>query len=273
MSRKTSSVSPGADKLRFGRIPLGTGVTLHYAEGGEKAGTPVVFLHGYVDSWRSFVRVIEALLPVRRAVALDLRGHGDSDKPECCYTMEDFTRDLLLFMDALGLDRANLVGHSMGSFIAQSFAARFPGRVERLILISSAPSGAGNAVLREIKPLIDGLGDPIDRNFAVEFQAPSNPVSGDFMEMIVSETMKVPAHVWRSAFSELLRVDHTPILRDISAPTLIVWGNQDRTFTRPDQEALLSQIAGSRLKEFDAGHAVHWERPTEVAAALEIFLG
>lgn len=272
MSGMTSPAPRGADEFRFGRTPLGTGVTLHYAERGEKAGLPVLFLHGYVDSWRSFSGVIETLPREYRAVALDLRGHGDSDKPECCYAVEDFAQDLLLFMDVLGLDKANLVGHSMGSFIAQSFAARSPGRVERLVLVSSAPGTAGNSVLMEIKPRIDALRDPIGRNFAAEFQAPSNPVSAGFMEMIVSETMKVPAHVWRSAFSGLLEVNHGPILRDINAPTLLIWGNQDQIFTRPDQEVLLSEIPHSRLEEFDAGHSLHWEKPMEVAAALKNFL-
>jgi len=273
LSSMTSPAPRGPDEFRFGLIPLGTGVTLHYAEKGEKAGTPVLFLHGYVDSWRSFAEVIETLPREYRAVAIDLRGHGDSDKPECCYAVEDFAQDLLLFMDALGLHKANLVGHSMGSFIAQSLAVRCPGRVERLVLVSSAPGTAGNAVLLEIKPRIDALRDPIGRNFAAEFQAPSNPVSAGFLEMIISETMKVPAHVWRSAFSELLQLDHWPILRNINAPTLIAWGNQDQIFTRRDQEVLLSQIPHSRLEEFDAGHALHWEKPTEVAAALKNFLG
>jgi pimeloyl-ACP methyl ester carboxylesterase len=273
LSGATSPATRGADEFRFGLIPLGTGVTLHYAEKGEKAGTPVLFLHGYADSWRSFAGVIETLPREYRAVAIDLRGHGDSDKPECRYAAEDFAQDLLLFMDVMGLDKANLVGHSMGSFIAQSFAARCPGRVEQLVLISSAPGTAGNAVLREIKPSIDALRDPIGRNFATEFQAPSNPVSAGFMETIVSETMKVPAHVWRSAFWGLLQLNHGPILRDINAPTLIVWGNQDRIFTRRDQEVLLSEIPHSRLEEFDAGHALHWEKPAEVAAALENFFG
>ncbi len=273
LSRMASPAPGGADKLRFGRTPLATGVKLHYAEKGEKAGIPVVFLHGYVDSWRSFTGVIEALPREYRAVGLDLRGHGDSDKPECCYDMEDFARDLLLFMDALKLDKANLVGHSMGSFIAQSFAARNPGRVGRLILISSAPSAADKAELRQIKPRIDALRDPIGRNFAAKFQASSNPVSADFMEMIISETMKVPAHVWRSAFSGILQVNHGRILRDITAQTLILWGNQDQVFTRRDQEVLLSEIPHSELSEFDAGHSLHWERPKEVAAALENFFG
>ncbi len=272
MSSTASPATRGADEFRFGRIPLGTGPTIHYAEKGEKAGPLVLFLHGYVDSWRSFTGVLDALPREYRAVALDLRGHGDSDKPECCYATEDFAQDLLLFMDALELNKAHLVGHSMGSFIAQSFAARCPGRVERLILISSAAGTAGNVILREFKPIIDALRDPIDRNFAAKFQAPCNPVPAGFMETIVSETMKVPAHVWRSAFSELLQVNQGPILCEVNAPTLLVWGNQDQIFTRRDQEALLSGIPDSRLEELDAGHAPHWEKPKEVAAVLKNFL-
>ena len=216
--------------------------------------------------------MIEALAPGRRAIAIDLRGHGDSDKPECGYTMADFAHDLLLFIDALGLDKTSLVGHSMGSFIAQTFAAGHPGRVDRLVLISSAPSSAGNAATLAIKPLIDALQDPLGREFISDFQATANPIPEDFQDMIISETMKVPARVWRSAFSGLLQADQRPILGAITAPTLIMWGNQDTLFTRRDQQELLSLIPDSRLMEFPAGHALHWERPKEVAAALEAFL-
>lgn len=269
---KTSS-TPGDEEFRLGRLALATGVTIHYAQRGESDQRTVVFLHGYVDSWRSFTGVYGFLSKTRRVVAPDLRGHGDSDKPRCPYGVEDHVGDLLLLMDGLGLDKADLVGHSMGSFVAQLFAARFPGRVGRLVLVSSAPSLEGNTSIQEIKPLIDALEDPVQRSFAAEFQMPSNPVSTGFMEMIVSETMKVPAHVWRSAFSGLARVNHESVLRQISAPTLLLWGNQDQLFTRRDQEALLAAIAGSRLEEFDTGHCPHWEKPKETALALERFLG
>jgi len=268
----TSPEPRETDPIRFGRISLATGITLNYAERGEKGKAPVVFLHGFVDSWKSFIEVIEALSPMRWAVALDLRGHGDSDKPEGGYAIADFTQDLLLFIDALGLDKVNLVGHSLGSFIAQSFAACYPRRVERLVLIGSAPSAAINVVVREIKPLIDTLQDPLKRDFISGFQATTNPVPTDFMDMIISETMKVPARVWRLVFSGLLQADQGPILHAVTAPTLIMWGNQDMIFPRRDQETLLSQISDSRLKEFSAGHALHWEKPKEVAAALEAFL-
>jgi pimeloyl-ACP methyl ester carboxylesterase len=262
----------GTGQLHFDRVSLATGVSLHYADGGTKGKTPIVFVHGFVDSYWSFMRVIEFLSPAYRTIALDLRGHGDSDKPETGYSIADFTQDLILFIDALGLGKAHLVGHSMGSFIAQSFAAIHPHRVEKLVLIGSAPCAVGNPVLLEIKPLIDALEDPLERDFVSGFQAIGNPVPAEFMEMIISETMKVPARVWRSACAGLMQADLRPILHSVAAPTLIMWGNQDTIFMRRDQETLLSLIPDSRLKEFDAGHALHWEKPMEAAAALESFI-
>jgi pimeloyl-ACP methyl ester carboxylesterase len=268
-----TSPAPGApDRIRFGRLSLATGVSLHYAEKGQQGNTPLVFLHGFADSCRSFLSVIESLSHGRNAIAIDLRGHGDSDKPEDGYSMADFTQDLLLFIDARGLDKVHLVGHSMGCFIALSFAALHPDRVARLVLIGAAPCAVHNAAIMEIKPLIDELKDPLERDFVKDFQATGNPVPAEFMETIIAETMKVPARVWRSVSTELLRTDLRPILHAIAAPTLIMWGNQDMIFRRGDQETLLSHIPDSTLKEFDAGHALHWEKPKEVAAALESFL-
>lgn len=252
---------------------LESGVRLHFAHGGrDGANAPVFFLHGYVDSWRSFETVSEFLRLPARIVVPDLRGHGDSDKPACSYEIEDYALDLLLLMDALRVDKVDLVGHSMGSFVAQFLAARYPQRVGRLVLISSAPCISDKTALLEIKPSIDALKDPIPRSFAAQFQATSNPVSAHFMDGIVSQTMKVPAHVWRCALSGLLQFDHGPLLGRITAQTLLVWGNQDQLVSRPDQETLLSQIAGSKLKEFDTGHSPHWEKPEAIARVLEKFL-
>lgn len=253
------------------RVKLGNGVTINYAYTGEGNSTPIVFLHGFADSWKSFASVINAL-PRRRTVALDMRGHGDSDKPERGYSLEDFTQDLRLFMDTLGLQKVSLTGHSLGSLIAQSFAARHPHRVERLILIGSAPATVENEMLRDFKPAVDGLRDPVPREFVSDFQATTNPVPAAFMEMIISEAMKVPARVWRSVFSELLRIDNRAVLGAITSPTLLLHGSRDMVFPGRDQEALLASIPDSRLEEFDAGHATHWEKPEAVAAAIDAFV-
>ena len=77
--------------VHFATVALSTGVTLHYAERGDRKGEAIVFLHAYTDSWFAFSRVLPLLSSSYHAFAPDERGHGDSDKPECCYTAEDFT--------------------------------------------------------------------------------------------------------------------------------------------------------------------------------------
>ncbi len=124
--------------LKFATTPpLATGVRLHYAEGGNPTGEAIIFLHGYSDSWFSFSGVLPLLSPSYHAFALTERGHGDSDKPQCCYTVDNFAADVDAFMDALGIEEATLVGGSGGGFIAQRVALDYPHRVSRLILIAS----------------------------------------------------------------------------------------------------------------------------------------
>lgn len=102
------------DNVQFATTPLSTGPRLHYAEQGDPGGEAIVFLHGYSDSWFSFSRVLPLLAPSYHAFAPTQRGHGDSDKPECCYTPEDFAADVDAFMDAVGVEEATVVGASTG---------------------------------------------------------------------------------------------------------------------------------------------------------------
>jgi len=126
---------------------LRTGLRLHYAEYGNPDGEPVVFLHGWPDSWFSFSRVMPLLPESIRAVAVDQRGFGDSDRPESGYAIPEMGTDLIAFLDALGIKRATLVGHSFGSFIARQVAIAQPQRVaERLA--RSARSGPGGVRAR-----------------------------------------------------------------------------------------------------------------------------
>src|ERR671933_1202855 len=123
--------------VQFSTTQLATGVTLHYVEKGDPTGEAIVFLHGYSDSWFSFSRVLSLLSPVYHAFALTERGHGDSDKPECCYTLDDFADDVDAFMDAVGIEEATLVGHSTGAVTAQRVALIYSRRVSRLVMISA----------------------------------------------------------------------------------------------------------------------------------------
>jgi non-heme chloroperoxidase len=118
---------------RFATTRLATGPLLHYAVQGDDGGDPILFLPGYVDSRCSYSRVLPLLTARHRAYALDQRGHGDSERPACCYTVDDFAADAVAFLDAVGVERSTLVGHS-GSCSAGPRVARrrrWPGPVRR----------------------------------------------------------------------------------------------------------------------------------------------
>src|SRR5574341_1389047 len=103
------------------RVKLSTGVELPYVEQGDRAGVPVIFLHGITDSWRSFERVLPHLPKSIHALALSQRGHGDADRPVAGYQPQNFAADVAAFIEALKLGPAVIAGHSMGSTIAQRF--------------------------------------------------------------------------------------------------------------------------------------------------------
>ena len=118
-------------------VELSTGVMLPYVEQGDHAGVPVMLLHGFTDSWRSFEPVLPHLPASIRAFALTQRGHGDADRPATGYLFGDFAADVAAFMDAVGIAQAVIVGTSMGSSVAQRFAIDFPERVLGLVLMGT----------------------------------------------------------------------------------------------------------------------------------------
>ena len=136
------------EKVQFATTPLSTGPRLHYAEQGDPTGEAIVFLHGYSDSWFSFSRVLPLLSSEYHAFALTQRGHGDSDKPQCCYTPEDFAADVDAFMDTVGIEEATLVGASTGALFAQRVVLSYPHRVNRLVLVGAqTPANEANEAI------------------------------------------------------------------------------------------------------------------------------
>jgi pimeloyl-ACP methyl ester carboxylesterase len=251
---------------------------LAYAEQGEPSGVPVLLLHGVTDSWRSFAPMLAHLPRSMHAFALSQRGHGDSDRPTAGYAPHDFAADLAAFMDAVGLEAAIIVGHSMSASIAQRFALDFPERTLALTLVGSFFAGwRGSPAAVELwDSVVSTLTDPIDPGFVREFQESTiaRPVPPTFLDTVVQESLKVPARVWRAVFESFLEADFSAQLGQIQVPTLIVWGDRDAICPRGEQEALAAAIPGARLVVYpEAGHAPHWERPERFAADLVAFTG
>jgi non-heme chloroperoxidase len=265
-----------SNDVEFATTRLSTGPRLHYAEQGDRTGEAIVFLHAYVDSWRWFSRVLPLLSPEYHAFAPDQRGHGDSERPECCYTADDFAADAAAFMDAVGVASSTLVGHSSGGMIAQRVALSYPHRVSRLVLIGAPITLLSNEVVIEFGEEMRALEDPVSPEFVREFVEGTihHPVPEEFLSMAVSESLKVPARVWRDYWEGvLLTVDDTARLGEIAAPTLILWGEQDALLPREEQERRAAAIPDATLKVYpDTGHAVAAERPEWVVSDLEEFM-
>jgi pimeloyl-ACP methyl ester carboxylesterase len=262
-----------ASEVRLREVTLPSGVRLQYAETGHADGEPVIMLHGYTDSWYSYSRVLPLLAPKYRGISITQRGHGDSGRPGS-YTGDDYAADVDAFMEALGIERATVVGHSMGSFVAQTVAIRYPERVKKLVLIGSG-TVAGNEVIVGLNDFVQTLTDPVDSTFVYEFQASTifHPVPQPFLDAVVAESRKLEAEVWKEALVGLINTVNAPRLGEIQAPTLVVWGDQDGIFPRADQDALVAAIPNATLSVYpQTGHGLHWERPREFTRELEKFI-
>ena len=263
--------------VKFATTHLSTGLQVHYAEQGDREGEAIVFLHAYVDSWFSYSRVLPLLSPSYHAFAPDQRGHGTSDKPQCCYTADDYAADVDAFMEAVGIEKATLVGDSSGGLIAQRVALDYPHRVSRLVLIGSPTTLVNNEAVRELgEGLLAGLEDPIPPEFVREFVLGTihDPVPEEFLSTAVSQSLKVAARVWRDYWEGVvLTADDTARLHEVGAPTLILWGEQDALLPREEQEWRAAVIPDAMLKVYpETGHLAHWVRPEWVVRDLEAFL-
>ena len=256
-------------------VEVSPGVTLQYVEHGRPSGLPLVLLHGLSDSWRSFEGVLPHLPESIRAIAISLRGHGDSSRPRVGYKPDDLAYDLCRLLDELGIAPAVVAGHSMGTTVALNFALRYPERLRGLVLVDAFADPATSPTLVELwDTAVADIRDPVDPAFVREFQLSTvaGPVADGLIDTAVTESLKLPAYVWRASLAGMLSTSFAGRLGSIDAPTLIVWGDRDTMIPREEQDALEAGIHGSRLVVYEgAGHAPHWERPARVAADFARF--
>jgi pimeloyl-ACP methyl ester carboxylesterase len=254
------------------RVALSTGVMLPYVSVGASSAMPVLLLHAWGESRRSFDRLIPALAGGVRAVALDLRGHGEADKPPTGYALTEASEDVVAFMDAVGLGSAVLLGSSSGGYLAQQVAVTYPQRVAGLMLVGSPRNLQGRPVFADE---VDGLSDPVDADWVREsltWFPRFHQVPEWYLEDRVQDGARVPAHVWRETLYGLCTAEPPTESATITCPTLMVWGDRDRLLSREDQEQLAAAIPGARLLVYEnTGHLVLWEQPERVARDLTSF--
>ena len=250
------------------------GHQLRYAtRRGGGAGITLVFVHGWPDSWRSFQPVLDALSPTIGAISVSLRGFGGSEAPPAGYTPDDFAADVVDLAEHLDLTSAVFVGHSMGTLVVQRLAALRPDLVAGLVLIGGL-NRLPDDVYDEVWSVVENLADPISEQFVREFQSSTlaAPVSDVFFDQLVAESLRAPARVWRAAFAGIRTMPPADDA-NITAPTLLVWGDHDALVPRAEQNTLLSAIPNARLITYTgAGHSPNWEQPERVAHDIEAFV-
>ena len=258
--------------LSMSEVTLANGLRMSYVQQGPRSGPAIVLLHGYSDSAGSFGRILP-LLPVDwRVIAPDFRGHGSSAKPADGYRMTDLAGDVIQLMDALEVPTAVVVGHSMGSFVAQLVAERVPDRVTKLVLVGAASRGR-NEVVASVAEAVAGLSDPVDPAFVHEFQysTVAQPVPEAFMGAAIENSRRMPAAIWKSIMQGILEFQAATPRPDV--PTLVLGGVKDAVFSVADQVELASQFTRGQLRLIDdVGHSLHWEEPETFARELRRFL-
>ncbi|AWX45007.1 2-succinyl-6-hydroxy-2,4-cyclohexadiene-1-carboxylate synthase [Flagellimonas maritima] len=277
-----ASVSPEKDSVQIIKkgIDLSTGIHMKYVEVGNPNGRTILFIHGYTDTSRSFEKVMAELLeadPSLRLIAPDLRGHGDSSTPapdnSNPFEIKDFVSDILELLKFKNITKVELVGHSMGSVIAQEIALEHPNKVSSLTMIGAFMNGKENSAIHDflLPELIGKWEHVLKEEFGENWKVKSytltpkdlgtevteflkenwvTDIDSDpsFLNDIYLETIEVPLATWIGALNSLSKVDNSSRFKSLKIPSLIIWGSGDEVTAKPDQDRLLSHCKAAHNK-------------------------
>ncbi len=253
------------------------GHSLNYVVQGTDNGLPVVFIHGFPFSHRMWGPQLKALPHRYRAIAYDVRGHGDSDVGNGQYTVELFVDDLLGLFDHLVIDRAVVCGLSMGGYIALRAVEHYPGRFRGLVLCDTrSESDTNEAKVKRAETIaaVRSRGVPA---FAEEFvKVVLAPHTLEANPAVVQMTREmITANDTLGVCSTLLalaaRTDTTPALPAMNLPALVLVGEHDTLTPPADAQAMARALPDAELHVIpDAAHMSNLENP---AAFNEHLLG
>lgn len=242
------------------------------------AGPPLVFLHGVGGGAESWDGQLAAFGGRFRALAWDMPGYGASDPVEPA-DFPAWVAALAAGLDALGLARVTLVGHSIGGMIAQAFVAAHPGRVARLVL-SATTAAFGNPdgefqrafLAARLAPLEAGRGmAELAAAFVPELMGPAAPPEA--RAAAIAGMSRVRPAAYRAAMVALTRFDLRDRLAAIACPTLLIAGAEDASAPLRAMERMAARIPGAALAVLPGvGHLANLEAPAAFAAALGAFL-
>lgn len=256
------------------------GIDIRYYEGGPVDADTIVMIHGFGanrDNWLQFARHFTSRYHV---IALDLPGFGESGKPDIDYSVAGQTARLHDFINVLGLETPNLIGNSMGGHIAALYAASYPSQVASIALLDNA--GIASPQTSEMFQMIERgepnplvVRQPEDFEKLMRFVFVSPPPMPDALKRHFAEQSMANRAHYDQIFTQLRDryVPLEPELPKIQAPTLVLWGDQDRVLDVSSIEVMKPLLKKPTVVVMkDCGHAPMLERPDETAQHYQTFL-
>ncbi|MED1203177.1 alpha/beta fold hydrolase [Heyndrickxia acidicola] len=253
---------------------ISNGARLYFKEDGE--GAPLILLHGLHGSSRMLKKEISQLKEHFRVIALDARGHGESDKPQH-YTMEDHIQDVVNLLNHLKLEKVFLLGISMGSYIAQGVASAYPKRVEKLVLV--VPKGHGKT--SSMQELLDRHAQELEGlSFAEQFSYVSKyifhssaAIQNAFSEFYADKAMLTSPQEQDASNKAIEGFNFLKDLEKITAKTLVISGKYDGLNPPERGKEVASRIPDAAFIEFmHSGHGPSIEEPERFKKEVINFL-
>ncbi|MDQ2682391.1 MAG: alpha/beta fold hydrolase [Chloroflexota bacterium] len=230
------------------------GRRIRYGVAGQ--GRPVVLVHGLSASSRWWDRNVPALAERHRVYAVDLPGFGENRAPGLL-ALDAMAVWLLRWLEAIGIGRCHLVGHSMGGFVAINLAVMAPDRVDRLVLVDPV-----------VRPFVHPYVGPLQGLLAELRHTPRA-----FLPVLARDFARAGAWTVQRAAHAVVRADARPRLAEIQAPTLVIWGEHDALVPMVTAQEVVGAIPDARLVTLpSAGHTPMWDRAEEFNRVVSEFL-
>jgi 3-oxoadipate enol-lactonase len=248
------------------------GVVLHHQVLGPSEGPVLIFINSLGSDLRIWQEVAPALTEQFRVVLYDKRGHGLSDAPPPPYSIDDHTDDLIALLDYIGIERASVVGLSVGGMIAQRMAVRLPDRVQSITLCCTAAKigtpelwadRIGVVEQDGIEPIADAI---LQRWFTPPFRETRADELAGWRNMLV----RTPAHGYAGTCAAIRDADLRPDAGLIAVPTLCVAGDEDGSTPAEVVKGTADLIPGARFALIEgAGHIPCVEKPAELSEIIK----
>ncbi|MEW5873478.1 MAG: alpha/beta hydrolase [Chloroflexota bacterium] len=248
---------------------------VHYEVYGR--GRPVILLHGWLGSWGLWQDTMAHLGRHYRTYALDFWGFGESGKKRDSYAVQDFVSLVEQFMEQLGIERAPLVGHSMGGTVSLSVAIQFPERVRKVVVVGSPIVGSSLSLLLKLfgRRMVASIVHNNLWGLRLGFRVLSPFYTRDprWPEMMNRDLSQTTLESFLMSIASLRETDLRPQLKRIKVPVMGMYGDKDIVVHPEQWKPILGGIPNARIERFhDAGHFIMLDHPQQFIETLRDFL-